>query len=145
VPTLDRQKYDPAEGVARGGYVLADTGGKGKPDVVLLATGSELYLAVAAHEKLVAEGIRSRVVSLPSFELFDEQPQDYRDQVLPPEVATRVAVEAGVEQGWEKYLGSQGAFIGMHTFGASAPFEEIYKHRGITTEAIVAKARELRG
>jgi transketolase len=145
VPTLDRTKYDPAEDSARGGYVLADANGKGKPDVILLGTGSELSLAVEAHEKLTAAGVRSRVVGMPSFELFEDQPQAYRDEVLPPDVTARVAVEAGVEQGWDKYLGLQGAFIGMHTFGASAPYEEIYKHRGITTEAVVAKARELCG
>jgi transketolase len=145
LPTLDRQKYAPASGVARGGYVLADAAGKGKPDVILLSTGSEVQLAVAAHEKLVADGIRSRVVSLPSFELFDEQPGDYRDEVLPPSVTARVAVEAGVRQCWDKYLGLQGAFIGLDTYGASAPYQEIYRHRGITAEAVVAAARKLVG
>ncbi|MEX0612593.1 MAG: transketolase C-terminal domain-containing protein, partial [Pirellulales bacterium] len=145
LPTLDRTKYAPAAGLARGGYVLADAAGKGQPDVILMATGSELQLAVAAHEQLTAEGIRSRVVSLPSFELFEEQPPAYREEVLPAEVQARVAVEAGIRQCWDKYLGPQGAFVGIDTFGASAPFQDIYKHRGLTAEAVVAKARELCG
>ncbi len=143
LPTLDRTKYAPAAGLARGGYVLAEAPGKGKPDVILMATGSEVQFAIAAHEQLVSQGIRSRVVSLPSFELFDEEPAAYRDEVLPPAVTARIGVEAGVRQCWDKYLGPQGAFIGLDTYGASAPYQEIYKHRGLTTEAIVAKAREL--
>jgi transketolase len=142
VPTLDREKFASAAGVARGGYVLADSKG-GKPAIILIATGSELHLAVAAHEELTAAGIASRVVSLPSFELFDEQPQAYRDQVLPPAVTARVGVEAGIRQGWDKYLGPDGAFIGIDTFGASAPFEEIYRHRGLTSATIVAEAKKL--
>ena len=142
VPTLDREKYASADGVARGGYVLADAPG-GKPDVILMATGSELQLAVAAHEELTAAGIKSRVVSMPSFELFDEQPQKYRDSVLPPAVTARVAVEAGIRQGWDKYLGSSGTFVGLDTFGASAPFEEIYQHRGLTASAVAPAAKAL--
>jgi transketolase len=110
-----------------------------------MSSGSELQLAVAAHDKLVAEGIRSRIVSLPSFELFDEQPTAYRDTVLPPRVTARVAVEAGIRQCWDKYLGAAGAFVGLDTYGASAPFKEIYKHRGLTAEAVFDKARELCG
>jgi transketolase len=140
LPTLDRTMYATADGVARGGYILADSR---EPSVILMATGSELQLAVAAHEQLVAAGIHSRVVSLPSFELFDEQPSAYRDEVLPPNVTARVAVEAGVRQGWDKYLGTGGAFIGLDTFGASAPYDDIFKHRGLTAEAVVAEAREL--
>jgi transketolase len=143
MPTLDRTKYAAAVGVAKGGYVLACAAPDGKPDVILLATGSEVQFAVAAHEELVAGGVRSRIVSLPSFELFNEQPAEYRDKVLPPAVTARVAVEAGVRQAWDQYIGQHGAFIGLDTFGASAPFEEIYKHRGITAAAIVAKAKEL--
>ena len=143
LPTLDRTKYAAATGVAKGGYVLACAAPDGKPDVILLATGSEVQLAVAAHEELVAAGVRSRVVSLPSFEMFNEQPAEYRDEVLPPAVTARVAVEAGVRQCWDQYLGSHGAFVGLDTFGASAPFEEIYKHRGITVAAVAAKAKEL--
>jgi transketolase len=144
VPTLDRKKYAAAEGVARGGYVLASSG-QGLPQVIMMATGSELQLAVNAHETLSKEGIRSRVVSMPSFELFNEQPAKYRDEVLPPSVTARVAVEAGIRQCWDRYLGTYGAFVGLDEFGASAPYEEIYKHRGITAEAVANKAREICG
>jgi transketolase len=144
LPTLDRTKYAPAAGVERGGYILADAVGKGsRPDVILMATGSELQLAVAAHEALVGSGIKSRVVSLPSFELFDSQPAAYRDAVLPPDVTARVAVEAAVRQCWDKYLGLSGAFVGLDDYGASAPYKEIYKNRGVTADAVEAKAREL--
>ena len=143
LPTLDRTKYAPAAGVAKGGYVLACAAPDGKPDVILLATGSELQVAVTAHEKLVADGIRSRVVSLPSFELFNEQPVEYQNKVLPPQSTKRVAIEAGIRQCWDQYLGATGVFIGLDDYGASAPYQEIFKHRGITAEAAVAKAREL--
>src|SRR4051812_43184264 len=143
LPTFDRTKYAPATGVAQGGYILGDAPGGGEPDVILMSTGSEVQLAVAAHEKLVAAGIRSRVVSLPSFELFNEQPQEYRDKVLPPSVTKRVAVEAGVRQCWDQYLGLAGVFIGLDTFGASAPYQEIYKHRGVTADAVFAAAKKL--
>jgi transketolase len=125
LPTVDRSKYAAASGVAKGGYVLADAPGTGAPDVILMSTGSEVQYAVAAHEKLVASGIRSRVVSLPSFELFDEQPASYRNEVLPPAVTKRIGVEAGVRQCWDKYLGMAGAFVGLDTYGASAPYQEI--------------------
>lgn len=144
VPTLDRARYAPAAGVARGGYVLADPP-DGKPQVILIGTGSEVALCVAAHEQLAAEGIASRVVSLPSWELFDKQPVEYRQQVLPPEVPQRVAVELGVSQGWEKYLGPEGRFIGMEGFGMSAPAKVLLEHFGITVENIVRTARELCG
>jgi transketolase len=144
LPTLDRKKYAPASGVERGGYILADAAPKGgKPDVILIATGSELQLVVAAHEELVAAGIKSRVVSLPSFEIFNEQPVAYRDEVLPPSVTARVAAEAGIRQCWDQYLGTGGAFVGLDGYGASAPYQEIYKHRGLTAAAVVAKAREV--
>jgi transketolase len=143
LPTLDRQKYAPASGVAKGGYILAEAAGKGLPQVIIMATGSEVQIAIDAHEKLVAEGVRSRIVSLPSFELFDEQPTDYRDKVLPPNVTARVAVEAGIRQCWDKYLGPTGAFIGLDTYGASAPYKEIYRHRGLTPEAVIAAARDV--
>lgn len=144
LPTLDRTKYAPASGVERGGYILADAAGKGgRPDVILIATGSELSLAVVAHEELAAAGIKSRVVSLPCFEIFDDQPASYRDEVLPPSVTARVGVEAAIRQGWDKYIGGQGAFVGLDTYGASAPYQEIYKHRGITAANVAAKAREL--
>lgn len=144
LPTIDREKYGPAAGLARGGYVVADAKG-GEPDVLLMSTGSELQLAVAAHEELTAAGIKSRVVSLPSFELFDEQPTKYRNDVLPPAVTARVAIEAAIRQGWDRYLGTRGEFIGLDTFGASAPYEEIYKHRGLTAAAVVAKAKQVLG
>jgi len=145
LPTLDRTKYAAASAATKGGYVLADAGGKVAPEVILMATGSEVSLAVAAHEKLTATGVRSRVVSLPSFELFDEQPPAYRNEVLPPAVTARVAVEAGIRQCWDKYLGPQGAFIGLDTYGASAPYQDIYKHRGLTREAVITAAREQLG
>jgi transketolase len=129
--------------VAKGGYVLACAAPDGKPDIILLATGSEVQFAIAAHEELVAGGVKSRVVSLPSFELFNEQSAEYRNKVLPPAITARVAVEAGVRQCWDQYLGLGGAFVGLDTYGASAPYEEIYKHRGITAAGVVAKAKEL--
>lgn len=144
LPTFDRTKYAPAAGVAKGGYVMADAG-EGTPDVILMSTGSEVQLAVAAHEKLVASGIKSRVVSLPSFELFNEQPSTYREEVLPSGVTARVAVEAGIRQCWDQYLGPQGIFIGLDTYGASAPYQEIYKHRGITADAVTAAAQKACG
>lgn len=141
LPTLDRTKYTPASGVSKGGYVLADAA-CGQPDVILIATGSELSLAVEAHEKLTADGIKSRVVSLPSWELFEKQSAAYRDSVLPPSVTARVTVEAGTTFGWERYTGLTGATIGMKSFGASAPFKDLYKHFGITVDAVVAAARQ---
>jgi transketolase len=143
LPTLDRTKYAPATGVAQGGYILADSG-KGQPDIILMSTGSEVQLAVAAYEQLAAAGVKCRVVSLPSFELFNEQPTSYRDEVLPPSVTKRIAIEAGIRQCWDQYLGLSGVFIGLDTYGASAPYQEIYKHRGITTEAVVAAAKAMK-
>jgi len=144
LPTVDRTKYGAAAGVAQGGYVLADAP-NGDPAVILLATGSEVSIALAAHEKLVASGVASRVVSMPSFELFDRQSDAYRESVLPARVTARVAIEAGIRQGWDKYLGSRGAFIGLDDFGASAPYTEIYKQRGLTAEAVERAARALLG
>lgn len=144
LPTLDRDKYASAAGVNRGAYILADAA-SGKPDLILLASGSELALAVEAHEQLTTAGIATRVVSVPSFELFDEQPASYRDEVLPPAVTARVAIEAGIRQGWDRYLGSNGEFIGMDSFGTSAPAEKIFEEAGITTESIVAAGQRLAG
>jgi len=144
LPTLDRTQYASAEGVCRGGYILAEADG-GDPQVLLLASGSELSLAVAAREQLAAEGIGARVVSMPSWELFEDQSQAYRDEVLPPTVQARVAVEAGVRQGWDRYLGSHGVFVGMSGFGASAPYRKIYEQFGITAEQVAAEARRLIG
>ncbi len=141
MPTLDRSKYAPASGVAKGAYVLADAPG-GKPDVILMATGTEVGLAVEAYEKLVAEGIKARVVSMPSWELFEQQPQDYRDSVLPPPVAARVSVEQASTFGWERYVGPTGVSIGMKTFGASAPLKDLQKKFGFTADRIVTAAQE---
>ncbi len=144
LPTLDRAKFAPAAGTARGAYVLADAPG-GAPELILIGTGSEVSLCVQAHEQLTAAGIRARLVSMPSWQLFDEQDEAYRHSVLPPSVTARIAVEAGVEQGWEKYLGPQGKFIGMHGYGASAPAAAVFKHFGFTPENIVAQAKSLLG
>jgi transketolase len=141
VPTLDRSRYAPAAGLTRGAYVLADAEG-GSPDVVLIGTGSELGLCVAAHEQLAGEGIASRVVSMPSWELFERQEVEYRDSVLPPATKARVSVEQASTLGWDRYVGSEGASIGMTTFGASAPLAELQKRFGFTVENVVAAARE---
>ena len=144
LPTLDRTKYAPAAGVARGAYVLGDAPG-GRPEVILIATGSELCLAVGAHEALVAEGIRSRVVSMPSWDIFEHQPQDYRDRVLPPDVTARVAVEQASTFGWERYVGTKGRIIGMQTFGASAPLKALEEKFGFAPQRVAAVAKELLG
>ena len=144
LPTLDRSKYAPASGVAHGAYVLADAPG-GNPEVILIATGSEVSLAVDAHEKLLAEGIRSRVVSMPSWDIFDHQTQEYRDSVLPPDVKARVAIEQASTFGWERYVGASGRIIGMKTFGASAPLKELQKKFGFEPDQVVAAAKRLIG
>ena len=141
VPTLDRSKFAPACGLARGAYVLADAKG-GKPDVILLANGSEISLCAEAYEQLTKEGIRVRLVSIPSWELFERQSREYREEVLPLSVAARVAVEQGSVLGWAQYVGFTGTVIGMRTFGASAPFKDLQKHYGFTCEKIVAAAKE---
>ncbi len=140
LPTLDRTKYAPASGLARGAYVLADAPG-GKPEVLLLATGSEVSLCVEAHERLVAEGIQSRVVSMPSWELFDDQDDAYRDSVLPPDVTARVSVEQASVFGWGRYVGSSGKSIGMRSFGASAPLKDLQREFGFTVDRVVAEAK----
>jgi len=142
LPTLDRTKYAPASGVARGGYVLGDTP-NGSPEVILIASGSEVSLAVEAHEKLLAEGIRSRVVSMPSWEIFDHQDQGYRDSVLPPRVKSRVALEQASTFGWERYTGLEGRIIGMKTFGASAPLKELQRKFGFEPHLVVEAAKQL--
>jgi transketolase len=141
VPTFDRTKYAPASGVAKGAYVLADALG-GKPDVILIGTGSELSLCVDAAEKLKAEGVQARVVSMPSWELFEKQDQAYKDSVLPRNVSARVSVEMSMPLGWERYVGPKGQMIGMHSFGASAPWKDLQKHFGFTTDAVIAAARK---
>jgi len=144
VPTLDRTKYAPASGVAKGGYVLADAAG-GKPDVILMASGSELSLCVDAYEKLKAEGIQARVVSMPSWELFEQQDAGYKASVFPPDVTGRVAVEMAAPFGWERYTGAKGKLLGMRRFGASAPLKELLKKFGFNVDHVVAAAREALG
>ena len=144
LPTLDRTKYAPASGLAKGAYVLADAPG-GNPEVLLIATGSEVSLCVTAHEALTKEGIRSRVVSMPSWELFDDQPAEYRYAVLPPSVTARVAVEQATTLGWERYAGSGGHVIGMHTFGASGPLKELQKKFGFEPQHVVAAVKQQLG
>ena len=144
LPTLDRAKYAPASGVARGAYVLAGAPA-GDPEVIIIASGSEVTLAVDAHEKLVAEGIRSRVVSMPSWDIFEHQTKEYRDSVLPPTVTARVAVEQASTFGWERYVGNSGRIIGMHTFGASAPLKELQRRFGFEPDRVMAVVKELLG
>jgi transketolase len=149
VPTFDRSRYASASGVARGAYVLADAAG-GAPEVLLLATGSEVALCIAAYEQLTADGVRARVVSMPSWEIFDHEPESYRASVLPPAVTARVAVEQASVFGWSRYVGVEGEVIGMHTFGASAPLKALQTKFGFTPErvahaarAVIARAREV--
>jgi transketolase len=142
LPTLDRSKYAPASGVAKGAYVLADAPGA-DPQVIIIASGSEVSLAIEAHEKLLAEGVRSRVVSMPSWDIFDHQTQEYKDSVLPPKVTARVSVEQASTFGWERYVGTSGRMIGMKTFGASAPLKELQRHFGFEPDQVVAAAKEL--
>jgi transketolase len=142
--TLDRSRYAPAAGVVQGGYVLGDAA-SGQPEVILIATGTEVQLAVAAYEELTAEGVAARVVSMPSWELFERQPLEYRERVLPPEVTARIAIEQASTFGWERYVGSGGRVIGMTTFGASAPLKDLQTKFGFTPDAVTGAARELVG
>ena len=144
VPTLDRTKYAPASGVAKGAYVVADAAG-GKPDLILMASGSELSLCVDAYEKLKAEGVKTRVVSMPSWELFEQQDAAYKTSVLPPDVRARVSVEMASPFGWERYTGAKGKILGMRRFGASAPLKDLLKKFGFSADNVVAAARELLG
>ena len=144
MPTLDRTKFAAASGVAKGAYVLSDAPG-GKPDLILMGTGSELSLCVAAQEKLVAEGVKARVVSIPSFELFEKQDAAYKESVLPASVTARVSVEMASTFGWDRYVGRKGKIVGMHTFGASAPLKDLLKKFGFTVENVVAAAKEAMG
>lgn len=142
LPTLDRSKYASASGVKHGAYVLADTP-QGNPEVILIASGSEVILGVEAHEKLIAEGIRSRLVSMPSWDIFDHQSKEYRESVLPSSVQARVAVEQASTFGWERYVGTTGRVIGMKTFGASAPLKELQTRFGFHPDEVVAAAKGL--
>jgi transketolase len=141
VPTIDRSRYAAAAGLARGAYILADSH-NGDPEVILIATGSEVHLCLEAYEQLIREGVRARVVSMPSWELFDDQDRDYRDSVLPPQVKARVSVEQASDFGWSKYTGADGRNIGITTFGASAPFKELLKKFGFTKDHIITAAKD---
>jgi transketolase len=142
IPTLDRTKYAAASNLSKGGYVLADAVPNATPEVILIGTGSEVQWCVAAYEKLAAEGVKARVVSLPSWELFEKQTVEYRNSVLPPAVTARVTVEMGSVFGWERYAGVSGKMIGMHTFGASAPLKDLLPHFGFTADKVYAAAKE---
>jgi transketolase len=142
VPVLDRSRYASAEGLRRGGYVLADAG-SGDPECILIATGSEVALALGAHEELSGEGVRSRVVSLPCWELFDRQDEAYRDEVLPPDITARVSIEEASTLGWDRYVGPGGVKIGMHTFGTSAPLKDVQDKFGFTPDRVAEAAKEL--
>ena len=144
LPVIDRSKYASAEGLTRGGYILADAPNKA-PEILLIASGSEVPVALEACEKLTAEGIAARVVSLPSWDIFEQQSQEYRDEVLPPGVAARLAIEAAVPLGWERYVGTKGAVIGMTRFGASAPYKVLAEKFGFTAANVLRRARELLG
>jgi transketolase len=142
LPTLDRSKYAAASGVARGAYVIADAPG-GNPEIILIATGSELSLAIDSHEKLVSEGIRSRVVSMPSWDIFEHESQEYRDSVLPPHITARLAIEQASTFGWERYVGTAGRVIGMQTFGASAPLKALQQEFGFTVDKVMATVKSM--
>ncbi len=144
LPTIDRTKYAAASGVAKGAYILADAPG-GKPDAILMGTGSEVSLCLSAYETLTAQGIKVRVVSMPSWDIFEHQSREYRDSVLPPSVTARVSVEQASTLGWDRYVGSQGKIIGMHTFGASAPLKELQKKFGFEPDKVVATVKEVLG
>jgi transketolase len=143
LPTYDRTQYAPAAGVGQGAYVLADSAGMS--DVILMATGSEVQLCMQAYEKLQAEGIKARVVSMPSWEIFEHQPKSYRESVLPPACRARIAVEMASTFGWDRYVGLDGRIIARADFGASAPLKDLLKEFGFTVEHIVAEAKALVG
>ena len=142
VPTLDRVKFAPAAGLEKGAYILADLG-EGQPDLILMASGSEVGLIVAAGQQLAAQSVKVRLVSFPSWELFAAQSQEYRDSVLPGAITARLAVEAGVTLGWERWIGDKGIMLGIDRFGASAPAEIVYRELGLTVENIVARVHSL--
>jgi len=142
LPTLDRTRYGAAAGVARGAYVLADAPGAA-PELMLIASGSELSLAAHAHAKLIGEGVSARVVSMPSWDIFERETQAYRDSVLPPAVTARIAIEQASTFGWERYVGAQGKVIGMQTFGASAPLKALQQEFGFTVDNVVTSAKAL--
>ncbi len=141
IPTFDRTKYGAAAGTAKGAYILADAPG-GKPQVILMGTGSEVSLCVEAYEKLKAEGIQARVVSMPSWDIFEQQDAAYKESVLPSSVTARVSVEMAATLGWERYVGLKGRKVGMHSFGASAPLKDLLKFFGFTVDVVVEEARK---
>jgi transketolase len=141
LPTFDRSRYAAASGVARGAYILADPR-DGKPAVILIGTGSEVVLCLEVYEQLEREGVPARVVSMPSWELFEQQDQAYRDGILPPAITARVSVEMGSVIGWDRYVGATGAKLGMHTFGASAPLKDLLAKFGFTAEKVLAAAKD---
>ncbi|HEY7615918.1 MAG TPA: transketolase C-terminal domain-containing protein, partial [Terriglobales bacterium] len=141
VPTLDRSKYASAAGVAKGAYILADSP-DGKPEVIFIGSGSEVSLCVGAYEQLKSEGIKARVVSMPSWDIFERQSEEYRRLVLPPEVKARVAVEQASTFGWERYVGASGVVVGMHTFGSSAPLKDLLKKFGFSADKVVEAAKQ---
>ena len=141
LPTFDRAKYASADNLIKGAYILIEN--SPSPDIILIGTGSEVQLALGAYEQLIKEGVKARVISMPSWELFERQPKDYQESVLPPSVKKRIAIEAGVPIGWEKYVGDSGKIIGINTFGTSAPVNVIFKHYGITLENVLKIAKEI--
>jgi len=142
VPTLDRVKFAPAAGLEKGAYILADLG-EGQPDLILMASGSEVGLIVAAGQQLAAQAVKVRLVSFPSWELFTAQSQEYRESVLPGTIPARLAVEAGISQGWERWVGDRGDILGINRFGASAPAETVYRELGLTVANVVTLALSL--
>jgi transketolase len=144
VPTLDRTQYAVADGLRRGAYVLADAP-NGRPDIILIATGSEVGLIMAARQTLLEQNVMARVVSMPSWNLFDAQPRSYRDQVLLPSVRARLAVEAGASQGWHRYVGDGGDVLGVDRFGASAPGDVVMREYGFTAENVCERALAMLG
>ena len=144
LPVFDRNKYASAEGLTRGAYVMSDSP-TGKIDVIIIATGSEVSVAVEAQDKLAAEDIGARVVSMPCWELFDKQTREYRDEVLPPDVHARIAIEAGVNLGWERYVGEKGGVIGLDRYGASAPVQVVMEKLGFTAANAVERVKKLLG
>jgi len=143
LPAIDRKKYGPAEGLANGGYILR--GNRKKPDIILIATGSEVHIALEAAERLSENAVNARVVSMPSVELFEKQPSEYKEKILPSGKIPRLITEAGISMGWDRYMGKKGSMIGMTRFGASAPGGTLMKKFGFTADNIIQKAMELMG
>jgi transketolase len=142
VPVIDRSKFNPAIGLRRGAYILAHSA-PDKPEIILIATGSEIHLALEAYEKFRAEGIRARIVNMPSWELFEQQPEDYRHEILSPDITARISIEAGSTHGWHKYVGLEGETIGIDRFGASAPGKVLLQKFGFTPENLLNRVRTL--